>query len=672
MPIVAAGPAAGPAGMPGAALPGSPPAAAEGGAFDAVFQQLTGTLLSTAVVAGEAAPIATGEADGGDAEATPSSDGTLVIDTPVLPLPVVLAWVPAPPPGDAALADGEAEESISAGESAPETIEAAPVDREGAAGSTVPLYPGAAPVDRAPIADDRVWHDALTAAPVDRPSPANAPVWRDAPAASPDARRSQTFEIGAHPGDGGLTVDAAPVAWRGTHASGVPAVPPVRQDAPAIAAGPLPSTPPAPTDTNGAAPLAEPSQVGEISASPVSRHSNEITAAPVSRGSSEVTAAPVSGRPNEIAAAPVPRPRAGDTTAAAAPVAATDAAPAAAPGPGAPVVVPQAPDTANALPAAGAQAARRVATTPAGTPITDVGTPAQTPTVSTSREARSGDRDSTAANGPAVTPAPAPGAGAALIDAVSTAAAGTTPAETGAARRRGPAQTMPRPAQAVAAAAAMPTPAGRDAVVPAPAAAVATGVPASRVALAYDEPAAGPRPAVHAFVERPPTLGVRLSDSAPAALDAAISRDRGPVPGEAPVLAREIDPPTGEAIHAQIVRSIRMQWTGGLGEARVTLRPEYLGDVVASITVDRGLVTATLHADTPEVRRWIESHAASLRDALSEHGLQLDRLAVVEPERDTAPGDRQGRSRGRAPQPPTSRPRKRHDDAGATFDLTTE
>jgi hypothetical protein len=309
--------------------------------------------------------------------------------------------------------------------------------------------------------------------------------------------------------------------------------------------------------------------------------------------------------------------------------------------------------------------------TPANTSIADVGPPAQARRAPRSREARSGDRD-TAISGPAATTAPAPGAGAAFIDAVTAAAAGTTPAEAGAARRRVPAQTIPTPAHAAAAVAATPTPAGPDALVQAHMPAVATSIAASRVAIAYDDTAAGPRPAMTAFAERPATLGLRLTDSAPAALDPAIVRDRGPVSGDALVGPREIDPPTGDAIHAQIVRSIRMQWTGGLGEARVTLRPEYLGDVVASITVDRGLVTATLHADTPEVRRWIESHAASLRDALGEHGLQLDRLAVVEPERDAAPGDRQGRSRGRAPQPPTPRPRKRHDDAGATFDLTTE
>ncbi|MGE0813521.1 MAG: flagellar hook-length control protein FliK [Vicinamibacterales bacterium] len=152
--------------------------------------------------------------------------------------------------------------------------------------------------------------------------------------------------------------------------------------------------------------------------------------------------------------------------------------------------------------------------------------------------------------------------------------------------------------------------------------------------------------------------------------------DRTPaVPGAAPAPAAgapaEIDRQTGEAVHGQIVRSLRMQWAGSLGEARVTLKPEFLGQVTASITVDRGTVTATLHADTPEVRRWMEANAGSLRDALVEHGLRLDRLEVAEPPREGAEPDRQGRQRGRQQDAPRERPRRRPDDGqDRPFELT--
>lgn len=132
-----------------------------------------------------------------------------------------------------------------------------------------------------------------------------------------------------------------------------------------------------------------------------------------------------------------------------------------------------------------------------------------------------------------------------------------------------------------------------------------------------------------------------------------------------------LEPALADSVHQQIVRSIRMQWSGGLGEARVSLKPEFLGEVTASINVERGVVTATLHADTPEVRAFMESHAATLRDALVEHGLRLDRLEVAEPERDAQTPDRQpGRRRGQQEAPP--KPRRREPESGATFDFVSE
>jgi len=129
----------------------------------------------------------------------------------------------------------------------------------------------------------------------------------------------------------------------------------------------------------------------------------------------------------------------------------------------------------------------------------------------------------------------------------------------------------------------------------------------------------------------------------------------------------------GADVSAQLVQSIRVQWTGGAGEARVRLRPEHLGEVVAIIKVEQGAVTATLQAERPDVRRWLEAHTQTLREGLVEHGLKLDRLVVLtEPARGDTRDDTQGRARGRHPQQPQQRPRRpRRDDSGATFDLNT-
>ncbi len=157
------------------------------------------------------------------------------------------------------------------------------------------------------------------------------------------------------------------------------------------------------------------------------------------------------------------------------------------------------------------------------------------------------------------------------------------------------------------------------------------------------------------------------------AFEVPVLRDRAPLMVDLPMEVPELDGPTAEAVHTQIVRSIRMQWTGAASsEARVTLRPEYLGEVVATIKVDQGVVTATLQADTPEVRRWMESHTATLRDALVEHGLKLDRLTVSEPEKQGAQGDRQAKSRQQQQDPPRQRARRETSDHDTPFEVTTE
>jgi flagellar hook-length control protein FliK len=120
----------------------------------------------------------------------------------------------------------------------------------------------------------------------------------------------------------------------------------------------------------------------------------------------------------------------------------------------------------------------------------------------------------------------------------------------------------------------------------------------------------------------------------------------------------------------QIVQSIRLQALDLGGEARVRLRPEYLGEVVVSVRVDRGAVTATLQADTPAVRRWIETHEASLRTGLAEHGLHLDRLIVSEPAKsESDPEER--RRQSSEEQPARKQPRRspRNEEEAGTFEV---
>ena len=82
---------------------------------------------------------------------------------------------------------------------------------------------------------------------------------------------------------------------------------------------------------------------------------------------------------------------------------------------------------------------------------------------------------------------------------------------------------------------------------------------------------------------------------------------------------------------AQLVQSMRVQFRDGIGEAVLRLKPEHLGSVQISLRVENGALKATVQAEAPAVRQWLESNQDSLRTSLAEHGLRLDRF-VVEPE----------------------------------------
>ena len=78
----------------------------------------------------------------------------------------------------------------------------------------------------------------------------------------------------------------------------------------------------------------------------------------------------------------------------------------------------------------------------------------------------------------------------------------------------------------------------------------------------------------------------------------------------------------------QIVQSMRMQFRDGIGEAVLRLKPEHLGSVSISLRVENGGLKANVQADIPAVRQWLESQQDTLRSALAEHGLRLDRFDV--------------------------------------------
>jgi flagellar hook-length control protein FliK len=79
----------------------------------------------------------------------------------------------------------------------------------------------------------------------------------------------------------------------------------------------------------------------------------------------------------------------------------------------------------------------------------------------------------------------------------------------------------------------------------------------------------------------------------------------------------------------QMVKAIQLQWRGGVGEARLRLRPEHLGDITVSLRVERGVVTAVMRAESAAVHDWIQVHRHELQAALAEQGLHLERLRIA-------------------------------------------
>jgi flagellar hook-length control protein FliK len=119
-----------------------------------------------------------------------------------------------------------------------------------------------------------------------------------------------------------------------------------------------------------------------------------------------------------------------------------------------------------------------------------------------------------------------------------------------------------------------------------------------------------------------------------------------PVVSGAPVL------PSDREITSQLIHSLRVQFRDGIGEAVLRLKPEHLGSLSISLRVENGGLKASVQAEVAQVRQWLESQQDTLRTALAEHGLRLDRFVVdSEGQRQNASRDPRGESSPRRRQP---------------------
>jgi flagellar hook-length control protein FliK len=150
----------------------------------------------------------------------------------------------------------------------------------------------------------------------------------------------------------------------------------------------------------------------------------------------------------------------------------------------------------------------------------------------------------------------------------------------------------------------------------------------------------------------------RLADTA-GSLDSALGTSAASAAAAAGPLPNDAD------VASSIVQTMRMQLRDGIGTAVVHLDPDYLGAVSISLRVENGVVTATMHAESSQVRGWMEANVPMLRDSLASQGLTLDHLLVTD-ERITEEQSRGRRQQQEEDQQARQRPRR--GDA-ATFEV---
>lgn len=115
----------------------------------------------------------------------------------------------------------------------------------------------------------------------------------------------------------------------------------------------------------------------------------------------------------------------------------------------------------------------------------------------------------------------------------------------------------------------------------------------------------------------------------------------------------------------QIVQAIRIQNDQGGGQARLRLNPGFLGGMTVDVRLDGNAVVAALQASSAEVREWIRTNEAALRQSLADQGLHLERLVVVDEDAPAQSDD--DRKQGQPDQQPAPR-RQRRPEGTSTFE----
>lgn len=78
-----------------------------------------------------------------------------------------------------------------------------------------------------------------------------------------------------------------------------------------------------------------------------------------------------------------------------------------------------------------------------------------------------------------------------------------------------------------------------------------------------------------------------------------------------------------------IVKSGQLLLSTGVADLRLRLKPEQLGDLRLRIMMEEGILSATLHAQSQQVKEILESSLSTLKQSLKDHGIQVDKFVVT-------------------------------------------
>jgi flagellar hook-length control protein FliK len=96
----------------------------------------------------------------------------------------------------------------------------------------------------------------------------------------------------------------------------------------------------------------------------------------------------------------------------------------------------------------------------------------------------------------------------------------------------------------------------------------------------------------------------------------------------------------------QIVQRAALLLKSDRGEARIDLKPEFLGQVRMHIVTDNQLVSVRILTESPMVRELIEHNLHQLKSDLQQLGLQVERVEVSVSEDPRRDAGRQARAHG--------------------------